>query len=89
MANWLPGNLVNRAIAALPDALTTIFVPLPRFGLTPEFVASMHLSGSGLWIDKQQTAIVFGAFYFGALARFGFYLVDKVATAPASTRKAA
>jgi hypothetical protein len=71
----------------LTGVFATIFIPLPQFGLTPGFVASMQLSGSGLWIDKPQTVIVFGAFYFGALARFKFYLIDK--TAPASARTTA
>lgn len=72
-------------ITYLLGVFATIFIPLPQFGLTPDFVASMHLSGSGLWIEKPQTVIVFGALYFGVLARFKFYLIDKAASAPART----
>ena len=51
----------------------TIIIPLPALGLTRDFVASMHLSGSGLWIDHPHTVIAFGALYFGAQAWFKFY----------------
>ncbi len=83
-------ELVSRAWAMsvvfyLLGVFATIFIPVPQLGLTPEFVASMHLSGSGLWIDKPQTVIVFGAFYFGALARFRFYLTAKAASPSART----
>jgi len=83
-------ELMSRAWAMsvvlyLLGVFATIFIPLPPFGLTPDFVASMHLSGSGLWIDKPQTVIVFGAFYFGALARFKYYLTAKAASASART----
>jgi hypothetical protein len=87
-------ELMSRAWIAsvafyLLGAFATIFIPLPSFGLTPDLVASMHLSGSGLWIDKPQTVIVFGALYFGALAWFKFYLIDKAASASAPVRKTA
>jgi hypothetical protein len=49
-------------------AALTVLLPLPRFGLTPEFVASMHLSGSGEWIDRPYTVLAFGALYFGVQA---------------------
>jgi hypothetical protein len=73
----------------LLGVFATLFIPLPQFGLTSEFVASMHLSGSGLWIDKPQTVIVFGALYFGALARFKFYLSSKAGSASAPARDSA
>ena len=71
----------------LGGIFATILIPLPQFGLTPEFVASIHLSGRGLWVEKPQTVIVFGAFYFGALARFKFYLIDKAAPPSVPARK--
>ncbi len=85
-------ELMSRAwiasvILYLVGVFATIFIPLPPFGLTPEFVASMQLTGKGLWIEKPQTVIVFGVFYFGALARFKFYLIDKTAPASAPVRK--
>ena len=73
----------------LGGVFATLLIPLPQFGLTHAFVASMQLSGSGLWIEKPQTVIVFGALYFGALARFKFYLSDKAAPASAPARETA
>jgi hypothetical protein len=83
---FVSGVWIRSVIYYLLGVFATIFIPLPALGLTPEFVASMHLSGSGLWIDKPQTVIVFGALYFGALARFKFYLIDKAAPASIPTR---
>lgn len=79
-------DLLSRAWMAsviyyLLGVFATIFIPLPKFGLTTDFVASMQLSGSGLWIEKPQTMIVFGALYFGALAHFKFYLAKTAAPA--------
>jgi hypothetical protein len=73
-------------VTYLLGVFATIFIPLPQFGLTHDFVASVQLTGSGLWIEKPQTVIVFGALYFGVLARFKFYLVAKTAPAPAPAR---
>lgn len=46
----------------------TSIVPLPRFGLAPEVVASLSLPGSGQWVEKPQTLVAFGLLYFGAMA---------------------
>lgn len=88
---WMRENTAKRELMSqtwatsvvlyLLGVFATIFIPLPQFGLTPDFVTSMHLSGSGLWIDKPQTVIVFGALYFGALAYVKFYLIGKASPA--------
>jgi len=44
-------------------ALATVMLPLPALGITPAFVASMHLSGSGEWIERPQTVLAFGFLY--------------------------
>jgi hypothetical protein len=46
----------------------TAKLPLPALGVTPEFVASMHLNGSGVWFDRPYTVLAFGAVYFAAQA---------------------
>lgn len=72
------------AMFYLGGVFATVIIPLPTFGLTPDFVASMHLSGSGLWIEHPQTVIVFGALYFGAQAWFKYYVAAKASTAQAA-----
>ncbi len=49
-------------------ATATAKLPLPALGVTPEFVASMHLNGSGVWFDRPYTVLAFGAVYFAAQA---------------------
>jgi len=49
-------------------ALATVVLPLPALGVTPEFIAAMHLSGSGEWIERPQTVLAFGFLYFSAQA---------------------
>jgi hypothetical protein len=92
--NDVKRDLLSRAWTAsvifyLLGVFATAIIPLPQFGLTPEFIASMHLSGTGQWIEKPQTVIAFGALYFGALARFRFYLTSKTAPVSASGRDTA
>jgi hypothetical protein len=54
-------------------AIATVALPLPALGMTPGFVASMHLSGSGEWIERPQTVLAFGWLYFAvqALVKYG------------------
>lgn len=56
------------AMAYLAGVFLTVFVPVPRFGITASVVSQLDLPGSGLWISKPQTVIAFGVFYFGFLA---------------------
>lgn len=42
----------------------TVMLPLPRFGITPEFIATMHLAGKGEWIERPYTVLAFGMLYF-------------------------
>jgi hypothetical protein len=49
-------------------ALATVVLPLPTLGVTPEFIAAMHLSGSGEWIERPQTVLAFGFLYFAVQA---------------------
>jgi hypothetical protein len=45
----------------------TVILPVPRFGISPEYVASQHLEGGGLWIDQPHRALAAGFLYFTAV----------------------
>lgn len=57
-------------------AIATVMLPLPALGITPEFTASMHLSGSGEWIERPQTVLAFGFLYFAVQAWVKYALSD-------------
>jgi hypothetical protein len=63
-------------------ALITAVLPLPALGVKPEFVASMHLSGSGVWIERPQTVLAFGLLYFAIQAWVKYALTDADAAVP-------
>ena len=54
--------------AYLFGAFVTTVLPLPRFGMTPAFVASLHINGSGEWDTRPQTVLAFGVLYFSIQA---------------------
>jgi hypothetical protein len=60
-ASWAAG-----AICYLTGAGLTTMLPIPRLGLTPQFVSSLGLSGGGLWIEQPWRVMAFAAFYFAA-----------------------
>jgi len=66
------GLWVTSVAAYIFGALGTVMLPLPALGITPEFIASMQLTGSGEWIERPYTVLAFGALYFSiqALAKF-------------------
>jgi hypothetical protein len=51
-------------LATFFGALFVLVLPLPRLGLTAEFAASMHISGSGALAREPKLLITFGATYF-------------------------
>ena len=59
---------VGSGLAFVFGAALTVLLPLPHLGITPAFVASMHLSGSGEWIERPYTLLAFGALYFSVQA---------------------
>ena len=59
---------VGSGLAYVFGAALTVLLPLPHLGITPAFVASMHLSGSGEWVERPYTVIAFGALYFSVQA---------------------
>jgi predicted Co/Zn/Cd cation transporter (cation efflux family) len=55
-------------VCYIAGVLLTLVLPLPSLGLTPQFVASMHLPGRGIWVTQPWRVIAFGAFYFAVIA---------------------
>ena len=49
----------------LAGAFGTIFLPVPRLGLTPETMAGIDVAGSGLWVEEPWRVLAFGFAYFG------------------------
>lgn len=45
----------------------TLMPIIPRFSLTPEFVSTLSIEGSGVWIEQPHTVIAFGVIYFAAI----------------------
>ena len=45
-------------------AFTTVFVPVPTFGITDAVIRLQEFTSSGLWIDEPQRVLAFGFLYF-------------------------
>lgn len=52
----------------LGGVLATVDTPLPHFGIPPEIVPALGITGGGLWLEQPHRVIAFGALYFGGLA---------------------
>jgi hypothetical protein len=52
----------------LGGVFATLFLPLPRLGITREIQPQLGIEGSGEWVSNPHIVIAFGALYFGALA---------------------
>lgn len=76
---------VGSGLAYVFGAALTVMLPLPRLGITPEFVTSMHLSGGGEWVERPQTAIAFGVLYF-SLQAWLKYALTGISAAPRDVR---
>jgi hypothetical protein len=62
-SQWRAGALTYIAAATLVTLL-----PVPRLGITPAWVAAMHLPGRGLWVHQPWRVLAAGAIYFTATA---------------------
>lgn len=60
--------------AYLFGAFATVMLPFPALGITPAVIASLHLSGSGEWIEQPYTVLAFGFIYFGIQALIKYYV---------------
>jgi hypothetical protein len=67
-AQQLTMQWVASGMTYVVGAIATVSLPLPRLGMTPAFVASMHLSGGGEWVERPYTVLAFGALYFAVQA---------------------
>lgn len=68
-------------------AFTTI-LPLPAFGWTFEYLATISGNASGLWFDTPQALMAAGFLYFSAVALFELYshrIVAKISIDPKNT----
>lgn len=52
----------------LGGVFATLFLPLPRLGITRDIQPQLGIEGGGEWVDNPHIVIAFGALYFGALA---------------------
>ncbi len=59
MQGWAAG-----IAAYLLAVFATIFIPIPRLGITPEVVSMQDIPGSGHWVSQPWTVIVSGILYF-------------------------
>lgn len=67
-ARALMGQWAASGVTYVLGAIATVMLPLPRFGMTPSFVANLHLPGKGEWIERPYTVLAFGALYFAVQA---------------------
>lgn len=54
--------------AYLFGAFATVLLPLPALGITPEVVADLGLTATGLWVEEPHRLLAFGTVYFAILA---------------------
>jgi hypothetical protein len=78
---------VGSGLAYVFGAALTVLLPLPHLGITPAFVASMHLTGSGEWVERPYTVLAFGALYFSVQAWLKYALAG-IAAVPHNAPKA-
>jgi hypothetical protein len=79
---WMFKLWVLSGVTYVLGAWLTAIIPLPRFGMTPQFVASLHLSGSGVWIDRPYCVLAFGMLYFAVQAWAKYLMSGRAADAP-------
>lgn len=63
MADW-----GLQALVYILGVFATLFLPLPRLGLSADIQPQLGLPGSGVWVDEPHRVIAFGVLYFGLLA---------------------
>jgi len=62
-------SLWGLSVAAyLAAVFAGVMLPLPELGIHHDLLPALGLEGSGLWVEKPQTVIASGAFYFGVMA---------------------
>lgn len=74
MSSWAATTLFYLAGCAL-----TAIPPLPHPGWTADWVANLHLGGSGVWISEPWRPVAFGTVYFTAVGLFELFAVPAIA----------
>ena len=67
---WLMGGWAFSVAAYLGAVGAGATMNLPVLGIVPAIVPSLHMPGSGEWMDTPHKAVAAGVFYFAALALF-------------------
>jgi hypothetical protein len=88
-ARALMGQWAASGVTYIVGAIATVMLPLPRFGITPEFVATLHLPGKGEWIERPYTVLAFGVMYFAVQAWVKYAGARPAAPATALNRSGA
>jgi hypothetical protein len=81
---YLRGSWAAGTATYLLGAMFTVFAPIPRLGITPGVVATLHLPSSGLWIAQPWRPVAFGFLYFTLVGWFeltGFSLFRRATAA--------
>ena len=74
---------VESGITYIFGAILSAEIALPALGMSPPFVASMHLSGSGAWVEHPQSVLAFGALYFAVQTWLKYGMARPAGTAAA------
>ncbi len=72
---WLMGMWAVSVVAYLGAVGIGASQNLPRFGITPAIVSSLHLPGGGAWVAAPHKAVASAVIYFAALAVFKWFNV--------------
>lgn len=80
---------VESGITYIFGAILTSQIPLPALGLSPDFVASMHLTGGGARVERPQSVLAFGAIYFAVQAWLKYGMAKPAGTPAASGNRRA
>jgi hypothetical protein len=62
-ASWGVGALLYVVLV-----FATVFLPVPRLGISPAVAQAADLLGTGLWVDEPHRVLAFGFLYFTAMA---------------------
>jgi len=68
MANW--GMSVFCYVLSI---FVTVFLPIPAFGWTSEYIQHLTTSGAGLWFEDPQSMLAAGFLYFFVVGVFELY----------------
>lgn len=59
--------------AYIACCLSTLFLPVPKLGITQEVVERQEFKATGVWMDHPHKVIAFGTLYFSALGLYELF----------------